>query len=380
MPNLTEKDILAVLQKVQEPVSGQDLVAKGMVKNIDIAGQNVSFTIEFKSNTYPQKEKVLEMAQAAVKELGVENVSVNPTVHDPLKVLSSQPTQGRPSPPPGTRPQQPQQPPKLPISAKYTIAVASGKGGVGKTTVAVNLAIALAKTGAKVGLLDADIYGPNVPIMMGVHDKLGMRNNRIAPLRQYDVDMVSVGFISQGDTAIIWRGPLVGRMIQQFLSDVDWGDLDYLVIDLPPGTGDAQLTLTQSVPLTGAIVVSTPQDVALTDAKKGINMFRKVEVPVLGVVENMSYFVCPHCQERTEIFDHGGGKKASQKFNVPFLGEIPLDIKVRVGGDKGKPIVISEPDSPVSQAFQKLAESVISQVTKTKDEDSGLLKRVFKIS
>ncbi|MFQ5751589.1 MAG: Mrp/NBP35 family ATP-binding protein, partial [bacterium] len=259
-------------------------------------------------------------------------------------------------------------------------AVASGKGGVGKTTVAVNLAIALAQSGVKVGLLDADVYGPNIPIMMGVNKQLGIRNNKIAPLERYGVHMVSVGFISQGDTAIIWRGPLVGRMIQQFLQDVDWGALDYLVIDLPPGTGDAQLTLTQVVPLTGAIVVTTPQDVALADAKKGINMFRKVEVPVLGVVENMSYFVCPHCHERSEIFDHGGGKTASQKFNVAFLGEIPLDTQIRVGGDKGEPIVILEPNSAVSEAFKNLAQTVVQQVSQSQDQESGILKRVFKIS
>jgi ATP-binding protein involved in chromosome partitioning len=275
---------------------------------------------------------------------------------------------------------QPQpQPQKTMLNAKYNIAVASGKGGVGKTTVSVNLAVSLAKTGAKVGLLDADIYGPNIPMMMGVDDKLGTRNNKIAPLSRYGVEMVSVGFISQGDTAIIWRGPLVGRMIQQFLQDVDWGELDYLIIDLPPGTGDAQLTLTQSLPLTGAIVVSTPQDVAMADAKKGINMFKKVEVPILGIVENMSYFVCPHCDERTEIFDHGGGKKASRQFKIPFLGEIPLDTKVRIGGDTGKPISITDPDSPVSKAFKTLTDTIIQQVSKTK-EDPGVLKRVFKIS
>lgn len=381
MADFTEQEVLAALQKIQDPVLGQDLVSARMIKDLQISGKNISLIIEFKSEKHPQKEKIVELIEAELQRLpGVENVAVRGRVHDPLKVISSQPSGPGQPPQPGMRPQQPPQPQKLQQQAKYTIAVASGKGGVGKTTVAVNLAVALAQTGAKVGLLDADIYGPNVPIMMGMDAKLGMRDNKIAPLRRYDVDMVSVGFISQGDTAIIWRGPLVGRMIQQFLSDVDWRELDYLVIDLPPGTGDAQLTLTQSVPLTGAVIVSTPQDVALTDAKKGINMFRKVEVPVLGVVENMSYFVCPHCNERTEIFDHGGGKKASEKFNVPFLGEIPLDIKIRIGGDTGKPIVVAEPDSPVAQAFKKLAQTVSDQVRKSKDEDAGLLKRVFKIS
>jgi len=378
MADLTEKEVLAALQSVQDPQTGKDLVARNMVKNIKINNSTVVFTIEFKSDSHPDKESIQENAREAVKALsGIETVNVIPTVNDPLKVISSSP----PSPPPGMRPQQPMQPQpqKTMLNAKYNIAVASGKGGVGKTTVSVNLAVSLAKTGAKVGLLDADIYGPNIPMMMGVDDKLGTRNNKIAPLSRYGVEMVSVGFISQGDTAIIWRGPLVGRMIQQFLQDVDWGELDYLVIDLPPGTGDAQLTLTQSLPLTGAIVVSTPQDVAMADAKKGINMFKKVEVPILGIVENMSYFVCPHCDERTEIFDHGGGKKTSRKFKVPFLGEIPLDTKVRIGGDTGKPISITDPDSPVSKAFKTLTDTIIQQVSKTK-EDPGVLKRVFKIS
>ena len=380
MADLTEKEVLAALQSVQDPQTGRDLVAGNMVKNIRIDNSTVVFTLEFKSDSHPDKESIQENARVAVKALsGIETVNVIPTVNDPLKVISSAPA----SPPPGMPPQQPMQPQPQPqktmLNAKYTIAVASGKGGVGKTTVSVNLAVSLAKTGAKVGLLDADIYGPNIPIMMGVDDKLGTRNNKIAPLSRYGVEMVSVGFISQGDAAIIWRGPLVGRMIQQFLQDVDWGELDYLVIDLPPGTGDAVLTLTQSLPLTGAIVVSTPQDVAMADAKKGINMFKKVEVPILGIVENMSYFVCPHCDERTEIFDHGGGKKTSRNFKIPFLGEIPLETQVRVGGDTGKPISISDPDSPAAKAFKTLTDTIIQQVSKTK-EDSGILKRVFKIS
>ena len=376
MSDITETDVLAALEKVEDPQSQKDLVAGKLIKDVKIDNNNVSFTLEFRSASHPYQDSLREHAKSAVKALGVENVIVNTVVNDPLKVLSSQPQA------PTTRPQQPMQPQpqSLGPDAKYTIAVASGKGGVGKTTVSVNLAVSLAKAGVKVGLLDADIYGPNVPIMMGVQSKLGTRNNKIAPLERYGVDMVSIGFISQDDTAIIWRGPLVGRMIQQFLQDVDWGELDYLIIDLPPGTGDAQLTLTQAVPLTGAVVVSTPQDVALTDAKKGINMFRKVEVPVIGLVENMSYFICPHCNERSEIFDHGGCKKASKKFDVPFLGEIPLDIRIRIGGDTGKPIVISDPDSPVSSAFMHLADSVMQQVTKGDKQDSGILKRVFKIS
>jgi ATP-binding protein involved in chromosome partitioning len=378
MSEISEKDLLYALEKVKDPQTDKDLVSMNMIKRIRVEGTSAKITIEFKSANYPHKEAMQEQAAAAVRSAGIENVSFETTINDPLKVIPSQPL-----PEAGAQPGMPPQPmpppqPRGP-KTKYSIAVASGKGGVGKTTVSVNLAVSLAKTGAKVGLLDADVYGPNIPIMMGVDDKLGSRNGKIAPLERYGVEMVSIGFISQGDAAIIWRGPLVGRMIQQFLQDVDWGELDYLIIDLPPGTGDAQLTLTQALPLTGAVVVCTPQDVAMTDAKKGINMFKKVEVPILGLVENMSYFLCPHCSERTEIFDHGGGRKASDEFGVPFLGEIPLDTKIRVGGDEGKPIVISEPDSPVSQAFQTVADSVMERVT-AKDDDEGFLKRVFKVS
>jgi ATP-binding protein involved in chromosome partitioning len=383
MSDLTEKDVLTALSQVQEPDSGKDLVALNMVKNVQVEGATVNLNLEFKQAGYPYKEQIQENVKKAILGLsGVEAVNVNIQTPDPLKVISSQPQQTPPSGPPKmqSQPTMPPQRQNVVPDAKHTIAVASGKGGVGKTTVAVNLAVSLAQTGATVGLLDADIYGPNVPIMMGINQKLQTRNNKIAPLERYGVHMVSVGFITEGDAAIIWRGPLVGRMIQQFLQDVDWGELEYLVIDLPPGTGDAQLTLTQVVPLTGAIVVTTPQDVALSDAKKGINMFRKVEVPVLGVVENMSYFVCPHCDQRTEIFDHGGGKKASEKFNVPFLGEIPLDTNIRIAGDQGTPIIISNPDSPVSAAFKNLADAVVEQINQEQDEEKGLLKRVFKIS
>ncbi len=373
MANLSDKDILIALQEVRDPQSGKDLVSNNMVKDLQVDGGRVQFTLEFKNPNFAHKEAVQKGAENAIRAIqGVESVAIQSRVNDPLRVIPSA-TQPAPAPPP--RPQ----PAKMAPKAKYTIAVASGKGGVGKTTVSVNLAVSLAQTGAKVGLLDADIYGPNVPIMMGVNKKLQTRNNRIAPLRQYDVDMVSVGFIAQGDAAIIWRGPLVGRMIQQFLSDVDWGDLDYLIIDMPPGTGDAQLTLTQSVPLTGSVIVCTPQEVALADARKGINMFKKVEVPILGVVENMSYFVAPDTGTHYDIFGQGGGKAMAKKLDVPFLGEVPLEQATREGGDNGKPIVVSTPDSPVAIAFRNITESLIANLTK-ENGDSGLLKRVFKIN
>lgn len=379
MPPLTEQDILKALTDVRDPQSGKDLVSNRMIKDVQVENTHVTFTLEFKQQDFPHKEAVRKSAETAVRALpSIDSVTINMRVNDPLRVVSSPPPQG----PQTKRPQSaaPPQPQKIAPKAKYTIAVASGKGGVGKTTVAVNLAVSLAQRGVRVGLLDADIYGPNVPIMMGTYDKLTTRNNKIAPLRKYDVDLVSVGFISQGDAAIIWRGPLVGRMIQQFLSDVDWSELDYLIVDMPPGTGDAQLTLTQSVALTGAVVVCTPQAVALADAKKGINMFKKVEVPILGVVENMSCFIAPDTGQKYDIFGQGGGKAMAKEMDVPFLGDIPLEQATRECGDKGTPIVIAQADSPVSSAFGRITDALMAQVSKKTESDSGLLKRVFKIN
>ena len=279
-----------------------------------------------------------------------------------------------------------QQPARKPVpGVKNIIAVASGKGGVGKTTVSVNLAIALANRKARVGLLDADIYGPNVPMMTNTIGKKfeGTPSGKIKPIDKFGLKIISIGYVNDGDTAVIWRGPLVGRMISQFLTDVEWGELDYLVVDMPPGTGDAQLTLSQAVALAGAVIVTTPQDVALSDAKKGINMFRKVEVPVLGIIENMSYFNCPHCSERTEIFSHGGGKKAAKQFEAPFLGEVPLSLDIRTGGDQGKPIITQNSKKDISGAFDKIAETLVANIEKQNDETSSgkdISGKVFKLS
>ncbi len=246
---------------------------------------------------------------------------------------------------------------------KHVIAVSSGKGGVGKSTVSVNLAVALARTGAKVGLLDADIYGPNIPMMMGVTKAPEQKDGKIVPAESHGVKLISMGFFVPEDTAIVWRGPMVHTAIQQLFRDVLWGELDYLLIDLPPGTGDAQLTLTQLVPLTGAITVTTPQEVALADVRKGMMMFQKVNVPLLGIVENMSYFLCGHCGERTEIFSHGGGERAAATVGIPFLGRIPIDPAIRAGGDSGNPIVEADPTSPQSAAFREIAQKIVAAVT-----------------
>lgn len=248
-------------------------------------------------------------------------------------------------------------------NVKYIVAISSGKGGVGKSTVAVNLAIALAQTGAKVGLIDADIYGPNVPMMMGAEHPPEQREGKIMPATSHGVNFISMGFFIPEDQAIMWRGPMIHTAMQQFFRDVIWGALDYLLIDLPPGTGDAQLSISQLIPLAGAVTVTTPQEVALHDVRKGMMMFQKVNVPLLGIIENMSYFVCGHCHERTEIFSHGGGERAAQKLGVPFLGHIPIDPAIRMGGDQGAPIVVADPESPVSKSFKDVAAKLAARLS-----------------
>ena len=260
-------------------------------------------------------------------------------------------------------PNQPGQMPKLPIpGVKNLIAVGSGKGGVGKTTVSVNLAVGLAALGHKAGLLDADVYGPNVPLMMGINQTPMAFGDRIQPLQQYGVKLMSMGFLSPGDKPLVWRGPMLHSVIQQFLRGVDWGELDYLVIDLPPGTGDVQLSLIQSVPVSGAIVVTTPSDVSLEDARKAIMMFHQVRVPILGIVENMSYLTCPHCTERIDVFSHGGGKRTAEQMQVHFLGELPLNPEVRVGGDTGSPVSLRQNNDPMAETFLALARSLEARV------------------
>lgn len=268
-------------------------------------------------------------------------------------------------------------PPKLPIpGVRNLIAVGSGKGGVGKTTVSVNLAIALARVNHKVGLLDADVYGPNVPLMMGINQTPIAVGERIQPLNNYGVKLMSMGFLSPGDKPLVWRGPMLHSVIQQFLRNVDWGELDYLVIDLPPGTGDVQLSLIQTAPVTGAVVVTTPSDVSLEDARKAVRMFEQVKVPILGIVENMSYLICPHCEERIDVFSSGGGKRTALAMNVNFIGALPLDPHVRIGGDTGKPIATFGPEDRRAKGYYEIADVVV----KLADEASNVKGPTMTIS
>ena len=297
--------------------------------------------------------------------------------HPDLKVISGAEISGKGQqrPVPQTTPQQqarqqaPQQNITLP-NIKYKIAVASGKGGVGKSTVATNLAISLAQTGAQVGLMDADAYGPSIPTMMGIQENPKTSPERkLIPLVRHDIKLMSIGFMVPEEQAMIWRGPMLHSAIRQFLSDVDWGELDYLIIDLPPGTGDVALTLSQAIPLTGAVIVTTPQDVALADVRRGVAMFERLGVPILGIIENMSFFRCPHCNEKTEIFKADGGKKTSERFGVSFLGEIPLDAEVCTAGDLGVPIVAGHPDSHQAEAFGDVASALDQVLKESGDED-----------
>jgi ATP-binding protein involved in chromosome partitioning len=341
--NPTEAQVMQALSHVIEPELHKDLVSLNMIHNLKIDNGVVDFTVMLTTPACPLKNQIEEETrEAAMSVPGVQTVNVNfdASVPGDRRLLS-----------------------KMDIGVKNAIAVASGKGGVGKSTMATNLALALAQTGASVGLLDADIYGPNIPLMMGVRERPRAANGRILPPRGYGVKLMSMGFLVEEDTPIIWRGPMIHSALRQFLSDVDWGDLDYMLVDLPPGTGDASLSLAQSLSLTGVVVVTTPQDVALADVVKGIGMFTQLEVPVLGVVENMSYFVCGHCGERTDIFSHGGGEAVAERMQVPFLGNVPIDPVVRAGGDSGQPVVIAEPQAPAATAIYEIATKVAAAIS-----------------
>jgi ATP-binding protein involved in chromosome partitioning len=344
MTTLTEGAIFDALRTVQEPELGRDIVSLNMVKGIAIDGQKVAFTIELTTPACPLKDEIEGNARNVLAAIGAETIEI---------------TWGA-----MVRRAAPQQPQQLLPGVKNVIAVASGKGGVGKSTVSVNLAVALAQAGASVGLLDADITGPNIPMMLGLEGQpKASENNKIVPLERHGVKAISIQFFVPEGQPIVWRGPLVGGAIQQFLRDVEWGELDYLVIDLPPGTSDAQLTLAQAVPLGGAVLVTTPQEVSLSDVTKALAMFKRLSVPILGVVENMTAYICPHCGEATEIFGRGGGERFAAQHGIDFLGGVPLDITVRQGGDVGVPAVAQREPGPAARALTAVAGAVAARMS-----------------
>lgn len=358
MARVTEKQILKTLAKIEAP-DGGDIVDRGMVSGLVVKGGNVGFAIEVDPAKGAELEPLRKAAEDAVLGLkGVTSVTAVLTAHSG----GGQTQQAQPRQQGGRQQQQQGQEPLAP-GVKAIVAVASGKGGVGKSTTAVNIALALAAEGASVGLLDADVYGPSLPRMMGLSGKPETDGNKLEPMQNYGIKVMSMGFLVDEDTPMIWRGPMVMQALQQMLRDVNWGELDVMIVDMPPGTGDAQLTMAQQVPLAGAVIVSTPQDIALLDARKGLNMFNRVDVPVFGIVENMSYYVCPHCGERSEIFAHGGAKTTAEQLGVDFLGEIPLDIQIRETSDSGHPIVVADPDSPHAAAYRAIAARLLEKLS-----------------
>jgi ATP-binding protein involved in chromosome partitioning len=359
---VTERAILERLSALHDPDMGRDIVSLGLVKNIRICAPIVSLDIELPNPASTARDRLQEEAERALVDLpGIDQANVRMT----WSVSATPDAASRVVP--GGRENGPA--PQKPEGVKNVVAVASGKGGVGKSTVAANLALALARAGASVGLLDADVYGPSQGTMFGLSDRPETdEHKRILPLTSHGVRVMSMGLLTSKETPVIWRGPMATRLIQQFLSGVAWGELDYLIVDLPPGTGDVQLTLTQSVPLTGAVIVTTPQDVARTIAEKGLRMFQPVQVPVLGVIENMSYFVCPHCGDKTHIFRQGGGETISRELGIPYLGGIPIDPEVAVSGDEGLPIVARNPGSPAAVAYLEIASKVASAVARANFE------------
>jgi ATP-binding protein involved in chromosome partitioning len=355
MANDFESKVWDALKTVKFPGMSRDIVSFGFVHQVQASGGSVAVDLQMSTHNPAAGEKVREEVERTLRTLpGVQDVKVNiNVVKPPTREESSQKAIAQDA--------------SLIPGVRHVVAVASGKGGVGKSTVAANLAVALSQLGYRVGLLDADIYGPSVPTMFGITEKPRVVGNRIYPFHKYGVTVMSLGFILETDTPVIWRGPMVMRAIEQMLGDVEWGDLDYMVLDLPPGTGDAQLTVTQRIPLAGAVIVTTPQDVALIDARKGLAMFRKVNVPVVGIVENMSTFICPHCGEATDIFKKDGGKKTAELLETAYLGSIPLDPKIVLGGDAGVPITVAEPRGPHADAFRQVAAEVVEEVARQEE-------------
>ncbi|WP_020693996.1 iron-sulfur cluster carrier protein ApbC [Reyranella massiliensis] len=365
MAEISESAVRKVLETIIDPATGRSVAALGMVGGIATRGGHVAITLDVDPSRGPALEPLRQACEQAVRAM--------PGVLSATAVMTSERPAQPPPPAPGGRHGHSHAPGgkttggggriEVP-GVKHIIAVASGKGGVGKSTTAVNLALGLAANGISTGLLDADIYGPSMPRMLDVKEKPeSIDGKQLKPIERYGIKTMSIGYIVAEDTPMIWRGPMVSSALEQMLRDVQWGDLDVLVVDMPPGTGDAQLTLAQRVALAGAVIVSTPQDIALVDARKGLNMFRKVAVPVLGIVENMSYFLCPKCGERAEIFGHGGAHEEADKLGVPFLGEIPLHLDIRTTSDSGHPIVVSKPESAHAQVYKNIAGRVWKQLS-----------------
>ena len=340
---VTEEKVLGVLKGVQDPDLRKDIVSLGFIRNMKIDGGNVAFDLNLTTPACPVKDQMRDEAVALVKGLaGVQNVNVNMTA----EVRQS-----------------PQMDRTALKNVKNIVAVGSGKGGVGKSTVAVNIAASLALEGAAVGLLDGDIYGPTMPIMLGIEQPPKSINNRMIPQESAGLRFMSMGLLVKSDQPLIWRGPMAHRALQQCLFDVEWGNLDYLVVDLPPGTGDIHLTLAQQVPLTGAVIVSTPQDVGLRISVKTLRMFQQTRVPILGIIENMSYYICPHCNSRDHIFGEGGARRAAAELEIPFLGEVPLDLAIRQQSDAGSPIVVAQPNSESARTLREISRKVAAQVS-----------------
>lgn len=349
MSNITKETILDSLRRVNDPDLHKDLVTLNMVKNIVVEGKRVKIDIQLTTPACPLKDMIKSDIINAVKGDHPEVVEVEVDMDSSVKAHINAAKDAI-----------------LP-GVKNTIAVASGKGGVGKSTVAVNLAIALAQEGAKVGILDADVYGPSIPIMLGIEERPKIyqeaNTQKMVPLENYGVKLMSIGFLVDENQPVIWRGAMASGAVKQFMSDVSWGELDYLIYDLPPGTGDIQLTLSQTIPLTGSVIVTTPQPVSLIDAKKGLKMFDRVNVPVLGIIENMSYFIAPDTGKKYNIFGNGGGERLAEELKVPFLGGIPIDSRIREGGDTGKPIVVEHPDSEEAKIIKSIARNLAAQVS-----------------
>jgi ATP-binding protein involved in chromosome partitioning len=344
---LTQEGIRAALRSIKYPGFSRDIVSFGIVKNIEIDGSKVAVSLLLPKPDEALEREITDSVRKLLADTeGVEEVNISVSARQPKTFATKEPPRER-------KP-----------AIKYHVAVASGKGGVGKSTVAVNLAIAISRLRKNVGLMDADIYGPSIPIMLGVRERpVATPEQKIIPIERGGLKLMSIGFLINEEDAVIWRGPMVHSAIKQFIEDVEWAGTDYLVIDLPPGTGDAHLSLIQNVPLSGGVIVTTPQEVALIDVKRGIQMFRRLNVPVLGVVENMSHLVTPS-GETLDIFGRGGGKKMADKLGVPFLGEIPIDPEIRKGGDTGEPIMEAHPESPAGRAFMEIAEKILSMIEK----------------